>query len=252
MKSFKSIYMKNENIIEVKNVSKSFFIPYEKKETLREYFIHFQNLKPKNRIFTPLKDISFSIKQGEFFGIIGKNGSGKSTLLKMIAGIYSPDKGSIHVYGKIASFLELGVGFHPELNAEENVMLYGMVLGLKKQEIKEKMNIILEYADLVSFRKQKVKHFSSGMMMRLAFSIAIQVDFDVLLLDEVLAVGDIEFQKKCHLFFENIKKDKSKAVIFVSHDLGSMEKYCDRVLLLEDGISYLGTASAMTKKYQTK
>ena len=181
-----------------------------------------------------LKDVSFDIKEGEFFGIVGRNGSGKSTLLKLLAGIYTPDKGLVQVNGSLTPFIELGVGFNPELTGRENVYLNGALLGFGRKEMESMYDDIVEFAELGRFMDQKLKNYSSGMQVRLAFSIAIRARSDVLLLDEVLAVGDSVFQRKCYTYFKELKKRK-QTVIFVSHDTGALYEYCDRAALIDKG-----------------
>ena len=186
--------MSDEIAIKVENISKTFKLPHEKTNSIKGAFVNFYR---RNRTYEKqevLKDISFEVKEGEFFGIVGRNGSGKSTLLKMLAGIYSPSKGSITINGKLTPFIELGVGFSPELTGRENVYLNGSLLGFNRQEMDEMYDEIVEFAELEKFMDQKLKNYSSGMQVRLAFSIAIRVKSDILVLDEVLAVGDEAFQ----------------------------------------------------------
>jgi ABC-type polysaccharide/polyol phosphate transport system ATPase subunit len=184
--------------------------------------------------FWALKDVSFSVKHGETFGVIGPNGSGKSTLLKMLAGVLYPDSGSIKVNGRIAPFLELGVGFQPELSARENIYLYSAIMGLTKREVERKYEDILEFAELKRFENMRLRNFSSGMYVRLAFSIAIQTNPDILLLDEVLAVGDEQFQRKCSEKIDEIRKS-GKTIILVSHNLGAVKSLCKKSVLLTNG-----------------
>ncbi|HTX43645.1 MAG TPA: ABC transporter ATP-binding protein, partial [Methanocella sp.] len=210
------------NAIVVDGVSKCYRIPKEKKRTVYENLVGVFSGDKGYDEFWALKDVSFSVKHGETFGVIGPNGSGKSTLLKMLAGVLYPDNGSIKVNGKVAPFLELGVGFQPELSARENIYLYGAIMGLTKKEVERKYEEILEFAELKRFENMKLRNFSSGMYVRLAFSIAIQTDPDILLLDEVLAVGDEHFQKKCIEKIEDIRKS-GKTIVFVSHALESVK-----------------------------
>ncbi len=235
-------------VVEVKNLFKKFEIPHERRNSVRENFV---NIFRKNscEIFNALEDVSFEINEGEFFGIIGRNGSGKSTLLKILAKVYSPTTGIVKVSGNISSFLELGIGFNPELSGRDNVFLGGCVLGMTFKEIEEKYDKIVEFAELERFMDQKVKNYSSGMYGRLAFSVAIQSDADVLILDEVLAVGDSVFATKCFEKFEEFKRS-GKTVIFVSHDLSSVQKFCTRALYLKDGrVSFLGDTEEAIKVY---
>lgn len=226
-----------ENIaISVKNVSKKFKIPVNgHANTLQERFVN-PFRKVEYREFDALKDLSFDVKQGEFFSVIGPNGAGKSTLLKIVSQIYVPDEGTVEVNGKLVPFLELGVGFNPELTAKENVYLNGTILGLTKKELDEYIDDIFDFAELRDFANMSIKNFSSGMQVRLAFSIAIRVKSDILILDEVLAVGDGEFQKKCYQYFEDIRGKKT--ILFVSHGLDSVKKYSDRVLWLKEDKTY--------------
>jgi ABC-type polysaccharide/polyol phosphate transport system ATPase subunit len=219
--------------VEAIGVHKSFRLPHQQRTTLKEHFMH-----PLDRTTyehqAALADVSFAIEKGEFFGIIGPNGSGKSTLLKILAGIYRQDRGEVRVDGVLSPFIELGVGFNMELTARDNVRINGALLGLSLPELRRRFDAIIAFAELERFVDQKLKNFSSGMQLRLAYSIAIQVDFDILLLDEVLAVGDQSFQEKCVATFDRFR-DEGKTMIFVSHDLGSVSRYCDRALLLRSG-----------------
>jgi ABC-type polysaccharide/polyol phosphate transport system ATPase subunit len=220
--------------IEVIGVSKAFRIPHEQRTYFKEYFVHpFRRTSYERN--EALKDISFSVERGEFFGVIGPNGSGKSTLLRILAGIYVPDRGVVSVNGLLSPFIELGVGFNVELTARDNIRINATLAGLTKRELDEKFDEILAFSELERFVDQKLKNYSSGMLVRLAYSIAIQIPFDVLLLDEVLAVGDEAFQEKCFATFERFKLEQ-KTVVFVSHSLELMERFCDRVLLLRGGV----------------
>jgi len=219
--------------IKVEGVSKTFKVPHEKHMSLKSAAIHMFNKKTYEE-FEALKNISFEVKKGEFFGIIGRNGSGKSTLLKILAGIYVADSGKVTIDGKLSPFLELGVGFNPELTGRENLFLGGSILGLSRQEVAEKFEKIVSFAELEDFIDMKLKNYSSGMQVRLAFSLAINVHAEILLMDEVLAVGDEKFQKKCIEEFLKFKRS-GKTIILVTHDLANIESYCDRALLLKDG-----------------
>jgi len=226
----------SEYMIEVNNVSKRFKIPHEKRTTVYDNIIgKITGSSYSYEVFEALRDVSFKIKKGETFGIIGENGSGKSTLLKILAGVLVPDSGSVKVRGKVAPFLELGVGFQPELTAVENVYLYGAIMGMKRKEMDGKIDSIFEFAELERFRDAKLKNFSSGMYARLAFATAISTDPDVLLLDEVLAVGDEAFQKKCHDKMDEYRRN-GKTIVFVSHALGVVEEMCKRSILLVKGL----------------
>lgn len=234
--------------ISVKNISKNFKIPVNgQKNTLQEKFLNPFH-KVKYREFQALKNLSFDVKKGEFFSVIGPNGSGKSTLLKVVSQIYVPNQGSVEVNGKLVPFLELGVGFNPELSAKENVYLNGTILGLTKKELDKNIDDIFDFAELREFANMSIKNFSSGMQVRLAFSIAIKVPSDILILDEVLAVGDGEFQKKCYEYFKGIKGKKT--ILFVSHGLSSVKEYSDRVLWLKEDKTYeIGSAKEMVEAY---
>ena len=235
--------------IEVRDISKTFRLPHERRNTVKEYVLH-----PWRRatfeVQQALADVSFSVARGEFFGIVGANGSGKSTLLKIIAQIYREDSGSVEVDGLLSPFIELGVGFNPELTARQNIRINSALLGLTRRELNERFDSIVEFSELGRFIDQKLKNFSSGMQIRLAYSIAIQVDFDVLMLDEVLAVGDEHFQEKCFATFRDIRA-AGKTVIFVSHDLVSVERFCDRALYLQAGRPQLiGNTSEVIDLYR--
>lgn len=226
--------LKSKIAISAESVYKDFALPHEKKNSLKSAVVHPFRRKRVVGMYHALKDISFEIKEGEFFGIVGRNGSGKSTLLKIIAGIYQPTKGKITVNGRLVPFIELGVGFNPELTGRENVYLNGALMGFSTTEVKRKYHSIVEFSELEQFMDQKLKNYSSGMQVRLAFSVAtILADSDILLVDEVLAVGDADFQKKCFDYFRKLKKLK-KTVIFVSHDMNAVVEYCDRAILIEE------------------
>lgn len=232
----------------VQNLSKDFKLPHERKNSVKDWVLHFH--KPKYEKFHVLKNINFEVKKGEFFGIVGRNGSGKSTLLKMIGGIYQPTKGQLNVNGTLTPFIELGIGFNPELTGRENVFLNGAIMGLTRKEIQSKYQSIVDFSELDKFMDQKLKNYSSGMQVRLAFSIAIQAHNDILLIDEVLAVGDENFQRKCFSVFNEIK-DSGKTVIFVTHDMGSVKRFCDRGMLLDNGkISLIGSPEEIAYAYQ--
>jgi ABC-type polysaccharide/polyol phosphate transport system ATPase subunit len=219
--------------VEALNVSKAFWIPHEQRARLKEYFAH-----PLKRVEyernDALSDVTFSVEEGEFFGVIGPNGSGKSTLLKLLAGIYRADTGTVRVRGRLSPFIELGVGFNPEFSARTNIEINGMLIGMTRRQVAERFDAILEFAELERFVDQQLKNYSSGMLARLAYSVAIQVPFDLLLLDEALAVGDADFQQKCFQTFEEMRA-AGKTVVFVSHDLTAVSRWCDRVMLLEHG-----------------
>ncbi len=223
--------MKTEPVIKVNSLTKEFSLPHEKFSTAKQRFVNVFTRKSYEN-FMALNNVSFEIEKGEFFGIIGSNGSGKSTLLKILAKIYQPSKGSVEIKGRVAPFIELGVGFNPELTARENVFLNSAILGLSKKETEKKFAEIIKFAELENFVDQKLKNFSSGMQVRLAFAIAIQAHTEILLVDEVLAVGDANFQQKCFDVFRKLKGEK-KTIVFVSHALNIIEEFCDRVALID-------------------
>ncbi len=217
----------------VKGVSKAFTVPHDRQHTLKERAIR-PFARATGERFEALNDISFEVAQGEFFGVVGRNGSGKSTLLKCLAGIYPVDDGEIYVQGRVSTFIELGVGFNPEMAARDNVIMNGILLGLSPREARERFESVIEFAELEEFVDLKLKNYSSGMHVRLAFSVMIQVDADVLLIDEILAVGDAAFQQKCFDIFFALR-DQGKTLIFVTHDMSAVERFCHRALLLERG-----------------
>lgn len=240
----------SEVALSVEHVSKSFRLPTEQATGLKQAFINWTKGIKGYKEQKVLKDISFEVHKGDFFGIVGRNGSGKSTLLKLISGIYVPDKGNIRYEGKLVPFIELGVGFNPELTGRENVYLNGALLGFTREEIDAMYDDIVDFAELGEFMDQKLKNYSSGMQVRLAFSVAIKAQGDILVLDEVLAVGDEAFQRKCDTFFANIKKDPTKTVILVTHDMSAVKKYCNRAILIKDGnIIVSGDKDEVADKY---
>ena len=226
--------MAKNNIVEIVGVTKTFRIPIESVNMFKQKVVGFLLRKKGYRDFTPLKNVSFSIEEGDFFGIVDKNGSGKSTLLKLIAGIYTPNKGHIRTKGKLVPFIELGVGFNPELSGRDNVYLNGALLGFSRKEVDEMYDDIVDFAEMHDFMEERLKNYSSGMQVRLAFSIAIKAKGDILMLDEVLAVGDEAFQKKCYAYFDKLKRE-NKTVILVTHDMGAVERFCNKAVLIENG-----------------
>lgn len=219
--------------IAIRNLSKTFKVYEDRKDTLRSLFVSFFN-QGRTKKLKILDSVNLDIKKGDFLGVLGRNGSGKSTLLKLIAGIYAPDKGgTIEFLGRLVPFIELGVGFNPELTGRENVFLNGTIIGMSMKALEEKFNDIVDFAELKDFIDMPVKNYSSGMVVRLAFSIAVQSDADIFLLDEVLGVGDTYFQQKS---IEIIKKfkEQGKTIIYVSHNLDSVIQYCSRAILLEN------------------
>ncbi len=220
-------------IIELKNVTKTFKLPHERRNNLKDYL--FNIFRPVTyETIKAADNISLAICPGEFVGLIGPNGSGKSTLLKLIAGVMYPDSGSIIVRGRISPFLELGVGFQPELSGKDNVYLYGAILGLTPKQARDRYQQIVAFAELERFVDQKVKNYSTGMQMRLAFAITAHVDADILLIDEALAVGDESFQRKCLAKMEQLKS-QNKTILLVSHDLEQVRKGCQRIIELRSG-----------------
>lgn len=237
-------------MIVVDHVSKTFKLPHEKTTSIKGAIVNFWRRNRSYELQKVLQGVSFEIKEGEFFGIVGRNGSGKSTLLKMLAGIYTPSKGTITVGGKLTPFIELGVGFSPELTGRENVFLNGALLGFNRKEIEAMYDDIVEFAELEKFMDQKLKNYSSGMQVRLAFSIAIRAESDILVLDEVLAVGDAAFQRKCYEYFSSLKKSK-RTVVLVTHDMGAVRQYCDRALMIEKGkVCKTGDPEVVAQAYQ--
>lgn len=224
----------NAPAIVVKNLHKSFRLPTEQAFGLKQAFFNRLRGIKGYKEQKVLKGLNFKIKQGEFVGIVGRNGSGKSTLLKILAGIYYPEKGDITINGTLVPFIELGVGFNPELTGRENVYLNGALLGFSNQEMDAMYDDIWDFAELKDFQDQKLKNYSSGMQVRLAFSIAIRARGDILLLDEVLAVGDAAFQQKCNDYFKSLKQ-KHQTVILVTHSMENVRKFCTRAILLDDG-----------------
>ncbi len=224
----------NDIAISVKNLSKSFKLPTEQAFGLKQAIFNRMRGIKGYKEQKVLQDLSFDVKKGEFVGIIGRNGSGKSTLLKILAGIYHPEKGEITVNGTLVPFIELGVGFNPELTGRENVYMNGALLGFSNEEMDAMYDDIWEFAELKDFQDQKLKNFSSGMQVRLAFSIAIRAHGDILLLDEVLAVGDAAFQQKCSNYFASLK-NKKQTVILVTHAMDNVRKFCTRAILIDNG-----------------
>ena len=222
-----------ETVIKVKNIWKDFKIYYDKGSTLKEKIL-FKN-RNRHEVHTVLRGVNFEIKRGEVVGLIGENGSGKSTLLKLMTRIIYPNKGTIEIKGKVSSLLELGAGFHPDMTGRENIYTNASIFGLKKSEIDERLERIIEFSELGEFIDNPVRTYSSGMYMRLAFSVAINVDADILLVDEILAVGDASFQAKCFNKMQEIKAE-GKTIVIVSHDTGSIERLCDRAIWIDQGI----------------
>jgi len=238
--------MEDERAITVEKVSK-----YFKKNAEKTFVSKIKKGETNSEILVALENLNFHVNKGEMFGIIGLNGSGKTTLLRAIAGIYQPDKGEIKVKGKIAPLLQIGAGFYNELTARDNIIMYGMLLGLKN-EIKDKIKTILKFAELEEYTEMKLKYYSSGMRARLGFSTALQIDPDILLVDEVLSVGDISFREKSFNAFLDFKK-KKKTILYCSHNLSMLSRLCDRVLLLEKGkMIMIGKPEEVISLYRKK
>jgi len=234
-------------VIEARGVAKSFRLPVNKISSLKEQVTTLS--RPGYRELRALRDVSFEVRRGEFFGIVGRNGSGKSTLLKVLASIYAADAGRVRMAGRLAPFIELGVGFNPELTARENVELNGVMMGLERRQARSRLGAVLEFAELEEFVDMKLKNYSSGMLVRLAFSVMIQSDAEILLIDEVLAVGDAAFQQKCADVFHEMR-DSERTVILVTHDMSAVEQYCHRAMLLHDGeVRATGDPGEVARKY---
>jgi ABC-type polysaccharide/polyol phosphate transport system ATPase subunit len=232
----------------VDGVSKAFSLPKERVHTLKERALHPLRRRDMDT-FPALTDVSFDVKRGEFFGIVGRNGSGKSTLLKCMAGIYKADTGQVLVAGRVSTFIELGVGFNPDLAARDNAILNAIMLGLTRREALERYDRIIDFAGLREFEELKLKNYSSGMLVRLAFSVMIQVDADVLLIDEVLAVGDAAFQQKCYDEFNRLR-DEGRTILLVTHDMTTVSRFCERAMLLEKGVVVdIGDPDAVAGEY---
>lgn len=240
--------------IRVADVHKDFHLPHHNEDSIKRRVTQMFKKKDKTvDVHHALKGVTFDIKKGEFFGIVGRNGSGKSTLLKIISEIYQPTSGYAQTQGKVVAFIELGVGFNPQLSGRENVFLNGAMLGFSRQEMREMYDEIVAFAELEEFMDQKLKNYSSGMKVRLAFSVAIRAQADILILDEVLAVGDKSFQDKCYQYFKDLK-EAHKTIVLVSHSMNLIEQYCDKAILIDDGkVTFTGlggeTADAYTELF---
>jgi ABC-type polysaccharide/polyol phosphate transport system ATPase subunit len=234
--------------VSVRNVSKAFRLPHQQYHTLKERVLHpFRSTTFD--VLQAVDDVSIEIGDGEFFGIVGRNGSGKSTLLKCLAGIYDIDSGELEVRGRLSPFIELGVGFNMDLTARDNVLINAIMLGLSRRQARDRFDAIIDFAELHEFLDLKLKNYSSGMLVRLAFSVAIQVDAEILLIDEVLAVGDAGFQQKCFDEFQRLKKER-KTIVFVTHDMSAVQRFCDRAMLLERGrLVQLGDPATVSRSY---
>jgi ABC-type polysaccharide/polyol phosphate transport system ATPase subunit len=232
----------------VSNLHKTFKLPHVQYHTFKERALHaFRN--NTFELLHAVDDVSFEVSLGECFGIVGRNGSGKSTMLKCLAGIYSIDSGDVELRGRLSPFIELGVGFNLDLTARDNVIINAIMLGLSRRQARARFDEIIEFAELGEYLDLKLKNYSSGMLVRLAFSVAIQVDADVLLIDEVLAVGDASFQQKCFDSFTRLRRE-GRSILFVTHDMGAVERFCDRAMLLERGrMVEIGETEDVTRRY---
>lgn len=228
--------------IRVQNISKSFSM--SKKGIINKI------LKSRNNSFQVLDDISFTVKRGEVLGIIGANGSGKTTLLRIISGVYRPDTGNVEIYGRLSPLMQIGAGFQQEFTARDNIIANGMLLGISKSDIEKKVSDIIQYAGLEKFINLRIKHYSSGMRARLAFATAMQINPDILLVDEILSVGDRNFKEKSYQTFTSFKK-QNKSILFATHNLGNLPNFCDRVLLIDKGkIIMIGEPEEVIKTYK--
>jgi ABC-2 type transport system ATP-binding protein len=235
-------------VIDVQNVSKQFTIPYNRMNSLRERVANPFAHRNANLLHA-LDDVSFDVHAGEFFGIVGRNGSGKSTLLKIMASIYRPDTGKVLMAGRLAPFIELGVGFNPELTSRENVVLNGVLMGFSRREARRRLDSVLDFAELQDFVDMKLKNYSSGMMVRLAFSVMVNADADIMLVDEVLAVGDAAFGQKCIDVFTAMRK-AGRTIVLVTHDMSTVQRFCHRAMLIHDSrIQYLGDPEETALRY---
>jgi ABC-type polysaccharide/polyol phosphate transport system ATPase subunit len=236
--------------ISFENVVQRFRVIRERPDTLREALAHLFHNRTSYHNFDALRGISFVVRDSEVVGIIGRNGSGKSTILKIVAGVYRPTEGVVKRTGKVAALIELGAGFHPDLTGRENIVLNGLLLGLSKRDIQAREKQILDFAELGEFIDSPVKQYSSGMFMRLGFAIATEVDPDILLIDEILAVGDAAFQHKCLARIDDFQR-RGKTIIFVSHDSRAVRRLCSRALLIHDGTLLAdGPSDAIVERYE--
>jgi ABC-2 type transport system ATP-binding protein len=235
-------------VIEARGITKTFRVPEHRMDTLKERATH-PFTRIEYRELEALRDVSFDVRRGEFFGIVGQNGSGKSTLLKILASIYRADSGRVRMAGRLAPFIELGVGFNPELTARENCVINGVLMGLSKREARRRIDAVLEFAELEDFAELKLKNYSSGMMVRLAFAVMVQADADIMLIDEVLAVGDAAFAQKCMDVFRE-KRATGKTIVLVTHDMTTVQSLCHRALVLDKGrLSYIGEPETAALRY---
>jgi len=237
--------------IQVNNVTQRFRVIHERPDTMRELFAKFLRHQASFHDFDAVKNVSIEVYPGQMIGLIGRNGSGKSTLLKIIAGVYRPTAGQVRISGTLAPLIELGAGFHAELTGRENILINGLLMGYSKAQMKRGEASIIEFADIGEFIDAPVKQYSSGMYARLAFAVATEVDPDILLLDEILAVGDAPFRQKCFARIEAFRR-AGKTILFVTHDMAQVCKYCDRAVLLEKGeIMAEGDPNEVVRSYMT-
>jgi ABC-type polysaccharide/polyol phosphate transport system ATPase subunit len=235
-------------VLDAEGITKTFWIPDQRIDSFKERAVHPLRRQHFRRL-DALQGVSFNVRRGEFFGIVGRNGSGKSTLLKILASIYKADHGVVRIAGRLAPFIELGVGFNPDISARENVVLNGVMMGLTPKQAESRIDAVFEFAELEEFKELRLKNYSSGMTVRLAFSVMIEADADIMLIDEVLAVGDAAFQQKCADVFRGMR-DRGKTVVLVTHDMGAVETYCDRAMLLRDGeMVHLGAPDEVALHY---
>jgi ABC-2 type transport system ATP-binding protein len=235
-------------VIEARGLEKSFRVPEHRMDTLKERATH-PFTRVEYRELHALRGVSFDIHKGEFFGIVGQNGSGKSTLLKVLASIYRADAGTIRMAGRLAPFIELGVGFNPELTARENNEINGVLMGLSRREARRRLDAVLDFAELRDFVELKIKNYSSGMLVRLAFAIMVQADADIMLVDEVLAVGDVAFAQRCMDVFHE-KRSAGKTIVLVTHDMGTVQSLCHRAMVMNDGaLEYVGDPEETAMRY---
>ena len=239
-----------EPIVQVRSVSKDFLLPHLRSTTIKGRVLNLFRSERVKEVQHALRDIDLDIPRGEFLGVVGRNGSGKSTLLKIIASVYVPTRGEVTVRGRVVPFLELGVGFNPELTGRDNVYLNAALLGFSKREVDGMYDDIVAFAELEGFMDQKLKNYSSGMRVRVAFSVATHARADILLVDEVLAVGDAAFQRKCADHFRELKRGDT-TIVFVTHDMDAVREFCDRVILIEDNrLVAEGGAAEVTTRYE--
>src|SRR5215210_1827399 len=235
-------------VIETRGIHKRFRIPKHRINSFKERAVH-PLARIEYRDLQALRDVSFDVRKGEFFGVVGRNGSGKSTLLKVMASIYRADAGRIRMAGRLAPFIELGVGFNPDLTARDNVVLNGVMMGLSRREAARRLDAVLDFAELEEFLELPLKNYSSGMLVRLAFAVMVQADADIMLIDEVLAVGDASFAQKCANTFRDMR-DAGKTIVLVTHDMATVEEYCHRAMLIDEGeVRYMGDPGQVSRRY---